>query len=121
MERELYSSDLNCSTFLPNFSAPPRLCAIRIPLPLKCQFAYIYHDFATITFGLFNPRYNRRSHKEKMLKQVKGNVALKERKIKCIKERGVGVNFSMPLSLLDPLSNLNYQNISALSSNYHPN
>ena len=56
-----------------------------------------------------------------MLKQVKGNVALKERKIKCIKERGVGVNFSMPLSLLDPLSNLNYQNISALSSNYHPN
>jgi hypothetical protein len=48
---------------------------------------------------------------------------LKERKkIKCMKERSVGVNFSMPLSLLSPISNLDYPNISALSSNssYQP-
>jgi hypothetical protein len=39
-----------------------------------------------------------------------------------MKERSVGVNFSMPPSLLDPVSNLDYpNNISALSSNsYQP-
>jgi hypothetical protein len=39
-----------------------------------------------------------------------------------MKERSVGVNFSMPPSLLDPVSNLDYpNNISALSSSsYQP-
>jgi hypothetical protein len=39
-----------------------------------------------------------------------------------MKERSAGVNFSMPLSLLDPVSNLDYpNNISALSSSsYQP-
>jgi hypothetical protein len=49
MEREIYSSNLNCSTFLLKFSALPRLCYPYPFLPLKCQLAYIYHVFATIT------------------------------------------------------------------------
>ena len=38
-----------------------------------------------------------------------------------MKERSAGVNFYMPSSLLAPVSNLDYQNISALSSSsYQP-
>ena len=33
-----------------------------------------------------------------------------EGKIKCMKERSAGVNFSMPPSLLDPVSNFDYPN-----------
>jgi hypothetical protein len=38
-----------------------------------------------------------------------------------MKERSAGVNFSMPLSLLDPVSNLDYpNNFSALISSFQP-
>jgi hypothetical protein len=37
-----------------------------------------------------------------------------------MKEHSAGVNFSMPSSLLAPVSNLDYTNISALSSSYQP-
>ena len=44
-------SNLNCSTFLFNFSALPPPCYLYPFLPLNCHLAYIYHDFATFTLA----------------------------------------------------------------------
>jgi hypothetical protein len=79
------------------------------PPQVSARF-YIYHDFATITLAYSIHDATEEVTRKKMIEANQRERSI-ERKIKCMKERSVGVNFfSMPSSLLAPVSNLDYPN-----------
>jgi hypothetical protein len=58
---------------------------------------YIYHDFATIPLPIQSTMQQKKSQGIKMIEANQ-------------RECSTGVNFSMPPSFLDPVSNLDYPN-----------